>query len=539
MKKRYFLSIFLSLSLAAGFLLFKSSPVSAYEAYVGITPPADTIDSVDEFNKKTLQENLVAGQERLLRLESFSVKVPAEALSKNAVLRLDNLGEDFPLPWNYELLGHVYQFDFASTSQHYNQKVFLDLSIDYGEKNNYYKQIFFFDGSSHRWRPLPSSDDPSNHRISAKINFPFARVAVLYNDQVLTVGQASWYRFQGGLYAASPDFKKGTVLKVTNLDNNKSVSVTVNDYGPDRSLFSNRVIDLDARAFEKIASLETGIINVKIETEKIIAPEDSQKLQAASSDLNLSSQSAVVLRESDGKILYDKNATSVSPLASLSKLVAAQVFLDTNPDLNKVVSYSVQDENYNYQYCKPWESARLTVKEGDTLTIGDLLYSALVGSANNAVESLVRVSGLSRSEFIKKMNDKVKSWGANNTHFVEPTGLSPDNVSSPLDYAIITRELFKNSLLQKISTTARYSFSTINTKVRHNLNNTNNLLLNNNYKIIGSKTGYLDEAGYCLMTRVDSAAGRLIVVNFGAKSKSDNFMDNELLINYGLKKLSQ
>jgi len=112
-------------------------------------------------------------------------------------------------------------------------------------------------------------------------------------------------------------------------------------------------------------------------------------------------------------------------------------------------------------------------------------------------------------------------------------------VSSPLDYAIITRELFKNSLLQKISTTARYSFSTINTKVRHNLNNTNNLLLNNNYKIIGSKTGYLDEAGYCLMTRVDSAAGRLIVVNFGAKSKSDNFMDNELLINYGLKKLSQ
>ncbi|MDD3285148.1 MAG: RlpA-like double-psi beta-barrel domain-containing protein [Patescibacteria group bacterium] len=535
MKTRYFFSIFLSLALATGF----ASPVLAYEAYVGLTPPADIAVSANEPDLQTLQGNLNAGQERSLRLGALNIKVPAEALSKNAVLRLDDLGEDFPLPWNYELLGHVYQLDFAASSPSYNQKVFLDLTIDYGEANNYYKQIFFFDGSSRQWRPLPSVDNPNNHSLSAKINFPFARVAVLYNNQVLTVGQASWYRFQGGLFAASPDFKKGTVLKVTNLDNNKSVSVTVNDYGPDRSLFPNRVVDLDARAFEKIASLGAGVIDIKIETEKIIAPEDSEKIKAASADLEISSRSAVVIKEGDGSILYNKNAANVSPLASLSKLIAAQVFLDTNPDLDKVVFYSVQDENYNYQYCKPWESARLTVKDGDTLTVGDLLYSALVGSANNAVESLVRVSGLNRTEFIKKMNDKAKSWGADNTHFVEPTGLSPDNVSSPLDYAIMTRELFKNSLLQKISTTARYSFSTINTKVKHNLSNTNSLVLANNYKIIGSKTGYLDEAGYCLMTRVDSDAGRLIVVNFGAQSKADNFKDNELLINYGLKKLSQ
>lgn len=536
MRKKYFLnSISVILMFAA--LVGGYKTAWAYEAYVGTLPeaPAAALDSA----VKTNQQSLAAGKENFVKLDSLSVKVPAGALLKKADLRLDNLGGAFPLPWNYELLGDVYQLDFADSSDAYNAKAALDLSIDYGEKNPYYKQIFFFDKSKQQWRPLSSVDDPVAHTLSAKINFPFARVAVLYNDQVLSVGKASWYKFKNGLYAASPDFKKGTVLKVTNLDNGKSVSVTVNDYGPDRSSFPGRVIDLDVFAFKKISSLGAGVINIKIEPEKIIAPDDREKIEAAAVDLDISSKSAVVLKESDGSILYGKSASSVSPLASLSKLISAQVFLDTDPDLDKVVSYSVQDEKYNYQYCKPWESARLTVKEGDTLTVGDLLYAALVGSANNAVESLVRVSGLSRDDFIGKMNEKAKAMGAVGTHFVEPTGLSPDNVSSPLDYAIMTRELLKNSLLQKISTTARYSFATINTKVKHNLNNTNNLLFSGAYRIIGSKTGYLDEAGYCLMTRVDTPAGKLIVVNFGAASKADNFKDNERLINYGLKKLVQ
>lgn len=552
MKKQYYFNLIASLVLVVGVLAFKPEIALAYEAYVGIMPPTEAVEAyvgikppaedqvlaVDS-SPKTNTQSLTVDREQAVTLGSFSVKIPAEAVTKTAILKLDNLGVQFPAPWNYEILGNVYQFDFAASSAAYDRKIPLELTIDYGETNNYYKQIFFFDGSKQQWRPLSSVDNPVNHTISAKINFPFARVAVLYNDQVLTVGKASWYRFKGGLYAASPDFKKGTVLRVTNLDNGKSVSLTINDYGPDRSLFPDRVIDLDAVAFQKISSLGSGVINIKIEPEKIIAPEDQEKIDVASADLNLSSWSAVVLRESDGSVLYNKSADSVSPLASLSKLVAAQVFLDTNPNLDKVVSYSVQDENYNYQYCKPWESARLTVKEGDTLTVKDLLYSALVGSANNAVESLVRVSGLSRVDFINKMNEKAKMLGAGSTHFVEPTGLSPDNVSSPLDYAIMTRELFKNSLLQKISTTARYSFSTINTKVKHNLSNTNSLLFSGAYQIIGSKTGYLDEAGYCLMTIVETSAGRLIVVNFGAKTKADNFKDNERLINYGLKKLVQ
>jgi len=215
-----------------------------------------------------------------------------------------------------------------------------------------------------------------------------------------------------------------------------------------------------------------------------------------------------------------------------------KVFLDTKPDLSRVVAYSTKDAEYNHEHVKSWESARLRVVEGETLTIENLLYASLVGSANNTTETLVRVSGLSRTDFIKRMNDLVKEWGALHTSFVEPTGLAVNNMSSPLDYAIITRELLKDSLLMKVSTTQRYSFNSINKGNRYNLTNTNSLLNSGHFGIISSKTGFINEAGYCLMTSIDSANGPLIVVNFGSENRANSFYDNEKLIRHGLKQLS-
>jgi len=359
------------------------------------------------------------------------------------------------------------------------------------------------------------------------------------NPDILTVGSASWYKFKNGLFAASPDFAKGTVLRVYNLANGKSVDVTVNDWGPDRSLHPDRVVDLDKVAFNKIAASADGLARVRIEVLKAVMPEIKKALPQLTASLNLTASSAVIISEKSGQILWSKNADTISPLASLTKLVATKIFLDTKPKLDQVVTYKKADEAYNNRYCSPGESARLKVKDGETMTISDLLYSALVGSANNAVESLVRVSGLSRDKFIEKMNKEVKTWGATSTHFVEPTGLSPKNVSSPFNYAIITKEVFKNPLLKKISTTGRYTFKTKNTKQAHTLTNTNQLLRANTYPIIGSKTGYLEEAGYCLMTRVAAPQDNLITVNFGSTSKANNFFDNEQLIRYGLRLLKK
>lgn len=506
--------------------------------FVGVNVQADTEIILNQ-SPATISAAWSESSDQSLFLGDFKVSVKEEALKENTGMKLDSLGSNFIWPWNYTPLSEVYQFDFFDRGQGYNNSKPIKLELTYEGDNEYYKQIFFYDGTQNLWRPLPSIDDPINHVVSAYIHLPYARVAILSMDEVMTVGKASWYRFKNGLFAASPDFKAGTLLKVTNLDNGKTVDVTVNDYGPDRSLFPDRVIDLDAVAFAEIASIRDGIINVKIEAKKLVSSEDKDKLTAAGDEPEINSKSAIVMEEGSGDILFAKNADISAPLASLTKLIAAQVFLDTKPSLDKVVSYSVQDENYNYEYCKPWESSKLTVKEGETMTVENLLYSALVGSANNAIESLVRVSGLSRDVFIEKMNIQAKVWGATQTNFAEPTGLSPDNVSSPLDYAIMTKEIFKNPLLQKLSTTPRYSFSTINTGVKHNLRNTNALLLSGKYQMSGSKTGYLDEAGYCLMTRVDTPSGKLIIVNFGADSKSNNFKDNETLLSYSLKQISQ
>lgn len=520
MFKKIFLLIIISI-LLSGF--FKVYPILAIS---------------DEVLVDRVEINLTSQTETRAEFEVFDIYFNAKSLKADSNIILQNIGNSFEQPWNFSFLSSVYQFDFSDKGVNYDRAQPLKISIKYEKENESYKQIMFYDGGQKRWRPLPSIDDPVKKVVSANIHLPFARVALMSNDQVMTVGQASWYRFKGGLFAASPDFARGSVLKVTNLVNGKSVNVTINDYGPDRRLYPERVIDLDAIAFSKIASTRDGLIKVKIEPIKLVSDTDKEKIYPGLSQPNVSALSAVVMSAEDGRILYEKNADKIAPLASLTKLVAMKVFLNTKPDLNKIVAYSVKDAQYNHEHVNPWESARLRVVEGETLTIENLLYASLVGSANNTTETLVRVSGLSRLDFIQAMNDLVKEWGALNTNFVEPTGLAVNNMSSPLDYAIITKELLKDNLLMKISATPRYSFTSINKEKKYNLINTNNLLTNGHFGIISSKTGFLNEAGYCLMTSIDSVNGPLIVVNFGSDNRTNSFSDNEKLIRHGLKQLS-
>lgn len=447
-------------------------------------------------------------------------------------LNINSGAEAQNLPWEWKTLTPAYEYSFLTAGM-YDPSRPLTIKINYPEKNNYLKQIFSYDSSSKSWRALLTTDNPSEKYVTATTDSTSGKLIVLYNPDILSVGTASWYKYKNGLFTASPDFAKGTKLRVFNLNNGKYVDVVVNDYGPERDKHPDRVVDLDYVAFSKIASPGAGLIPVRIETLKTVVPAIKLATPQETSELNITASSAIIVLEKDGSVLWGKNENDSSPLASLTKLVAVKIFLDTKPDLKKVVSYKYQDEKYNYAYCKPWESARLQVKEGETMTIENLVYSALVGSANNAIESLVRVSGLSREKFISKMNESVKSWGASSTSFVEPTGLSPANVSSPFDYAIITKEVLANDIIKKFSTAAKYTFKTINTKKSHTLTNTNQLLRSGLYPINGSKTGYLDEAGYCLMTRFSTSAGNLIAVNFGSKSKAANFSDNEQLIRYG------
>jgi D-alanyl-D-alanine endopeptidase (penicillin-binding protein 7) len=480
---------------------------------------------------------------------SLKLSLVPGILSSSTRVDAEILNEDIASPWRFDRISKIYQFEFRNKKAYDNSRPFY-IQISYDQADNGLKKVFFYDKTVSGWRQLPTVDFPKEKFVRSLIYLPYARVAVFTDKSVMGSGKASWYAYKGGNFTASPDFPKGSKLRVYNLANGKYVDVVVNDYGPDRRLHPDRVVDLDKLAFAKIASKSDGIIDVKVEP--LLVPSDSRgfimgvaKNGKASLLPETTSRSFAILNDKTGQFIYEKGASSSLPIASLTKLVAVKVFFDQHPTLNKVVEYKKQDEDYNASYSDPERNAKLNVKEGETMTIEDLVYSALVGSANNAVESLVRVSGISRDEFINKMNEFASSVGASGTKFIEPTGLAFQNVSTAKDYAIMIKEVLANPLIQKISTTPKYTFNTVNTKKPHTLYNTNAFLreglfaLENKLKITGSKTGFLDEAKYCLATSVSGPSGeRLTVVNLGASSKNDSFEEVKELIKYGLKKVS-
>lgn len=467
----------------------------------------------------------------------------AGALKDATIIEIAKINEGMDMPWQLDKISEIYQFDFKNKSA-YGTSTSFAIDFKYDKKTNNYKQAFFYDKSNNSWRSLPTKDYPAEMLVKFFISLPYARIAVFDYPNILTSGRASWYKYKGGNFAASPDFSAGSRLRVHNIGNGKFVDVVINDYGPERDKHPDRAIDLDRVAFKKLASLNSGIIDVRIEPLDI-KPTNGKILGIAPvgalPDVKLSAKSAIITEEQSGRAIYEKNATSTLPLASLSKIVAIKVFLDTKPTLNKIISYSVKDEEYNYEYANKWESARLRLEEGETLTTEDLIYSSLVGSANNAVETLARASGLARGEFIGKMNETVKNWGAVSTIFFEPTGLSPENVSSVMDYAIITREAMKHPIIEKASKEPVYKFYSTKKnkkKILHKIKNTNSIVNAAEFKIAGSKTGYLDEAGYCLMTRITAPNKvNLIAVTFGTPLREASFNEMKELIRYGIRKI--
>lgn len=477
-------------------------------------------------------------QEQVLRLfdKQFQAIMPAAAVQQAGSLQVHRSLGAVNLPWSLKRLSPIYDLAFLPSAA-YNSEQYYIVQLSYDEPNNDHKQIYYEEQGS--WKPLPSTDYPGELYVQAVITKPAARLAVFSHPGVLTVGQASWYSYKGGDFAASPDFPKNSIVRVINTANGKFVDVTINDWGPERDKFPNRAVDLDKLAFAKIASLGAGVIDVVLQPLYIAPDSQGQVLGVKESGLanepKLTAWSSVIM-DGAGQLLLNKNGSQTTPLASLTKLVSIYVFLSLNPNLSDVVSYQYADEKISNEYCNPWESAKVSLQEGDQLLVKDLLYSALVGSANNAVESLVRSSGLPRKDFIAKMNSQVASWGAKQTHFVEPTGLSVDNVSTAQDYAIILKEVLRHDLLASASVTPEYTFSTLNTQKEHKLRNTNKLLASQP-AIAGSKTGYLNEAGYCLATKVKKDDKEFYIVSLGAESRAVSFSEMSDLITYSLNNL--
>jgi D-alanyl-D-alanine carboxypeptidase (penicillin-binding protein 5/6) len=250
-----------------------------------------------------------------------------------------------------------------------------------------------------------------------------------------------------------------------------------------------------------------------------------RRINHQSLGIKMSAKSAIVLDVETKKILYEKNAHQVLPIASLTKLITADVIVSQKIDWNKVVTIKHQDQA---------QGAVLFVDAGEKVKVKDLFYSMLVGSANNATKALVRLTGLSQEEFVKQMNQKAQDLGLRNTYFVEPTGLDPKNVSTAYEIALLAKKIFENEKIREATVMEKYIFRTNGEEVRHTVKNTDELLktfLNqDSYKIIAGKTGYLEEAGYCLVSEVEKDGHRVIGVILGSESNEARFQEMKGLI---------
>ncbi len=271
-------------------------------------------------------------------------------------------------------------------------------------------------------------------------------------------------------------------------------------------------------AFEAMALLRAGLP---------AAPDASRapkKIDPNSVGVVTSAVSAIVVDRATGSVLYEKNGEEPRSIGSITKLMTAFVFLKGNPDLTSPTALQASDvRSGGVQH----------VSVGDTVTVDNLLHASLVGSDNSATAALVRLSGLSEGNFVAKMNETAAELGMRATTFLDPTGLSADNRSVPsdlvrlLDAAMrvdVIREATEQPVTTFVGSSGRvYSIDTTDELLNSFLNQAP-------YKVVGGKTGFLPEAGYCLGSLVsEKDAHEIVVVVLGSETITGRFQDVKAL----------
>jgi D-alanyl-D-alanine endopeptidase (penicillin-binding protein 7) len=218
----------------------------------------------------------------------------------------------------------------------------------------------------------------------------------------------------------------------------------------------------------------------------------------------LRSASVLVQDAESGETLYAKNQSAVVPIASITKLMTAIVVLDAGVDLRQRVVISGDDRDYV-------KGTRSRLRPGTRLTRDELLLLALMSSENRAAAALARTYPGGQDAFVAAMNARARALGMTDTRFVDATGLSSGNVSSARDLARLVAKAHEYPLIREYSTRTSATVHSFGGRPL-GFNNTNRLVRSDHWDIDLSKTGYISEAGRCLVMRVRMASRELIVV---------------------------
>ena len=241
-------------------------------------------------------------------------------------------------------------------------------------------------------------------------------------------------------------------------------------------------------------------------------------LHGATDTLDLKSSVALVIDQETNEVLFSKNDQAVLPIASLTKLMTGLVLQEAKLPMDQVITISQDDVD-----TEKGSSSRLRV--GTELSRGELLHLALMSSENRAAHALARSYPGGLPVFVSLMNAKAKSIGMSDTLYVEPTGLSSKNQSSARDLAKLVNVAHGDPILRELTTSPDYQVAIGNRTLQ--FNNTNRLVKNPSWDIGLQKTGYISEAGRCLVMQTKIAGRKLIMVFLDSAGKLSRIADAE------------
>jgi len=229
----------------------------------------------------------------------------------------------------------------------------------------------------------------------------------------------------------------------------------------------------------------------------------SSSLEDADGNLALRSSVAFVQDLSSSDVLFAKNEGAVAPIASITKLMTALVVVDAGQPLDEMIEITSDDiDTHKFTH------SRLAV--GTRLSRADLLHLALMSSENRAAHALGRNYPGGLTAFVQAMNAKAALLGMHDTHYVEPTGLSSENVSSARDLVKLMREGAQRPLIRHYTTDTEYAVEVGGRQ--QTFRNTNRLVARPDWNITVSKTGFINEAGRCLVMLANIGGRDLAIV---------------------------
>jgi D-alanyl-D-alanine endopeptidase (penicillin-binding protein 7) len=234
--------------------------------------------------------------------------------------------------------------------------------------------------------------------------------------------------------------------------------------------------------------------------------------------LDLKSSVALVIDQDTHEVLFSKNDHAVLPIASLTKLMTGLLISEAHLPNEELITITQDDVDTEKR-----SSSRLTV--GTTLSRGELLHLALMSSENRAAHALGRTYPGGLSTFVSIMNAKAKMLGMKDTRYVEPTGLSSHNQSSAQDLALLVNAAYSDATVRSLSTSPEYQVEVGNRVLQ--FNTTNRLVKSPDWEIGVQKTGYISEAGQCLVMQARVAGRKLIMVFLDSAGKFSRIADAE------------